>query len=185
VTRVTQYYRQVFAYLGEIRPFAYFTVVVFLMSAMIGVLYPGATTTLLATFREFAQTLRGQGAEGLILAIFIKNASTTAMAILLGAIFGVLPFFSAVGNGLLLGGIALQHPEHLWRVIPHGLFELPAVFIAWGAGVWIGMWLFHRRPVAVLVERLRKGMQVFVAVVIPLLVIAAIIEGLSAVYVYR
>lgn len=179
-SKLGRYYTEVWGYVVEVRALILFAVLLFLIAAMVGAVRPQIGDTLVAMFREFARGLHGQSAPELMLAIFFKNASTSAMSILLGGILGLVPALSATGNGVLLGIVAHQHPEGLWRILPHGVFELPAVFIAWGFGIWIGLWPFQRNRLATLGERLRRAAHVFIAIVVPLLIVAAIIEGTFA-----
>lgn len=175
-----RYYREVWGYVVAVRAFVFFAVAVFVIAAIIAAIEPRIGTSLLVMFRQFARGLHGESAPALMLAIFFKNVSTAAMGIVFGTIFGILPIVSAAGNGILVGVVAHGHASELWRVVPHGIFELPAVFIAWGLGIWIGLWPFAPHPVATLIDRLRRAAHVFIAIVVPLLVIAAIIEGTAA-----
>lgn len=181
---VRRYYRTVWSDLADIKIFVYFAVGVFLLGIVLGVLLPEVSIERLAIFREFAESLKGQGAGSLIVAIFLKNASATAASILLGVVIGIVPLFAASSNGMLLGALLLLQPAGLWCILPHGVFELPAVFIAWGVGIWIGLWVFGPDRLGLLRVRLRRGGRIFLAVVLPLLVVAAIIEGLAAAYLY-
>jgi uncharacterized membrane protein SpoIIM required for sporulation len=58
------------------------------------------------------------------------------------------------------------------------MFELPAVFISWGLGIWMGTWWLGRRDISAK-EKLKKALRIFFVIVLPLLVVAAVIEGLS------
>ena len=97
----------------------------------------------------------------------------------MGVFIGLFPITSAVVNGYLIGFIANHAVAEkgvlvLWRLLPHGIFELPAVFISMGLGLKIGIGLLKE-------ENLKKNfvnaLRVFVFVVLPLLIIAGIIEG--------
>ena len=68
----------------------------------------------------------------------------------------------------------------MWRLLPHGIFELPAVFISLGLGIRLGTTLFNRNVKNIdkeIFRRLRNSFKVFIFIVLPLLVVAAIIEG--------
>jgi uncharacterized membrane protein SpoIIM required for sporulation len=58
------------------------------------------------------------------------------------------------------------------------VFELPAVFISLALGVKLGMFIFSREKGKEFMRRARNSMIIFVCIVIPLLIIAAVIEGL-------
>jgi len=65
----------------------------------------------------------------------------------------------------------------LWRILPHGIFELPAVFIALGMGLKFGGFIFQKEKIKSLREYFWNSLRVFLFVVLPLLIIAGIIEG--------
>ena len=96
----------------------------------------------------------------------------------------IFPFLIAVSNGYLIGFVSrevamIEGISVLWRLIPHGIFELPAVIFSIGIGLKIGSDLLdHQKNKK---ERLRinyvEGLRVFIFVVIPLLLLAGIIES--------
>ena len=65
----------------------------------------------------------------------------------------------------------------LWRIFPHGIFELPAVFISLGLGLKLGTFIFQRNKLKAFAEFFWNSLRVFLFIVLPLLIIAAIIEG--------
>ncbi|APX97052.1 stage II sporulation protein M [Natronorubrum daqingense] len=98
---------------------------------------------------------------------------------------------SLVFNGLFLGfhGRTEVEPlELLAFVIPHGIFEIPAIFIATAVGVWLGrIWWRALRGRASRVEfadALERTFWVLVGVGI-LLAIAAAIEGFLSPYYFQ
>jgi len=65
------------------------------------------------------------------------------------------------------------------RVLPHGLFEIPALLLAAAYGLWIGMAAIQRardRREHDIRGMIKHALQRYAAVVIPPLVIAAAIE---------
>jgi len=62
-------------------------------------------------------------------------------------------------------------------IFPHGVFELPAVFISLGLGVRFGTFMFSKNALSELKHRFIGSIKVFFFVIMPLLVLAAIIEG--------
>ena len=100
---------------------------------------------------------------------------------------GIFPIFNAVFNGILLGyvyskAVPIAGYFVIWRVLPHGIFELPAIFIALGLGVHLGASFFGKEKIKTLSKRFRLSFKAFLTVVLPLLVIAAIIESLLVVF---
>jgi stage II sporulation protein M len=102
---------------------------------------------------------------------------------LLGVFFGIFPLFVAIVNGYLLGFVSRFAVEEggiliLWRLIPHGIFELPAVIISIGLGLKLGVSMIGKNRKKVLKKDLRKSFRFFLFVIFPLLLIAGIIEGI-------
>ncbi len=181
----TQLYQEVFADLRAIKPYVFLAAGLFLLGALIGMLLPEVSRAQIALFKEFAEGFQGKSAPALILAIFLNNIGASALALMAGGLFGLVPLIAALVNGMLLGGFLLYTPTLVWRIFPHGLLELPAVFIAWGVGMWVGLWVLQPGRLRALKERLYKGVRIFIVLVLPMLVIAAVIEGLAAAYLYR
>jgi stage II sporulation protein M len=168
--------------LAEARFFIFAGIFLFLAGAVIGYTRPAQFMELLGGLYSMAERLHGSSAPMIIFAIFIQNASAALLAVWLGLIFGIVPIVSIVANGILLGVVMTMVDNGLTMaigLIPHGVFELPAIFIAWGLGIWRGMWLFHGKKKETYENRARKAYLVFFTLVIPLLVMAAIIEGIA------
>jgi uncharacterized membrane protein SpoIIM required for sporulation len=60
---------------------------------------------------------------------------------------------------------------------PHGIFELPAFFLACGIGLWCGTWLIGKDKHESYRSRAQKSYLVFFRLILPLLIIGAVIEG--------
>lgn len=172
-------YHQIGRDLASARSFIFAAVAIFLGAAVVGALFPQLSLPQLEVFREYAEMFRGRSWSGLALLIFFNNAMAAGLAILLAPLLGLVPLLGVVTNGLILGAFWLQHASEFWRLIPHGIFELPAVFIAWGVGLWIGFWVVQART-SVLRERLGVGLRLYFSVVVPLLVVAALVEASAA-----
>jgi uncharacterized membrane protein SpoIIM required for sporulation len=74
-------------------------------------------------------------------AIIINNIKVSIVAFSTGAAFGVLTAFALAQNGMMVGGLAAffmggKRSLDFWALIlPHGIIELTAIFIAGGAGL--------------------------------------------------
>lgn len=98
---------------------------------------------------------------------------------------GVFTVFVLVLNGVMIGSIATLVAQtnlayELWAfVFPHGALELPAIFVAGGAGLLIARGILmpgkYRRVDAVKVYGLQAAKLIYG--IVPMLVIAGIIEG--------
>lgn len=117
--------------------------------------------------------------------ITINNLSVSFGAVAGGITAGLYTVYLMVFNGLLIGAIAtlvgqnnLAYP--FWAfVLPHGSLELPAIFLAGGAGFLIGRAILFPgkyRRVDALKFYGSKAVQLVFGIV-PMLVVAGIIEG--------
>ncbi len=117
--------------------------------------------------------------------IMTNNLAVTFRTFGAGILAGLGTVFILFFNGLLIGAIATLVTQNnlagpFWGfVAPHGSLELPAIFFAGAAGLLIGRALLfpgqYRRGDALKVYGLQAAKIMFG--VIPLLVIAGIIEG--------
>lgn len=183
-TGIRSYYSSAIGHLCDARAFVFLAAAVFMLGVLAGFVFPGSFGGMLSSFRAMAEAFRGRSTPVLILMIFMKNFTALFLSMWAGAALGIFPFFSALANGLLLGVLFSMFAEGglagmIWGLAPHGVFELPATFTAWGLGLWRGAWLFRRDRGQPFRERAWKAYRVFFAFVLPLLIIAAVIEGLN------
>ena len=85
----------------------------------------------------------GQAAEFSV-SIFINNIGVTFVAFASGIVFGILPAFVLVYNGLILGAVAgvvagTGHaPDVVELLAPHGVLELSCIVVSSAAGIRMG-----------------------------------------------
>lgn len=117
--------------------------------------------------------------------IMTNNISVTFLAFALGMTFGLGTVYIMAFNGLLLGTLAaLCHLHGLsvdfWSfVLPHGVIELSAIFVAGGGGLLLGSALIVPGDLSrkeALTQRGRKAVRLILGCV-PLLIFAGIVEG--------
>jgi uncharacterized membrane protein SpoIIM required for sporulation len=118
-------------------------------------------------------------------AIMANNISVSAGAFAGGILAGTGTAYMMLFNGLLLGviGVACQRAGlavSLWSfVAPHGVLELPAIFIAGGAGLILARAVLapgDRTRSDALTESGALAVRLFLGV-IPMLIVAGLIEG--------
>lgn len=180
-----KFFLPIFRTLSEAKGAIGVGVLLFAAGAILGALFSDLSQPMLASLQAVAQELAGLGAAELALRIFARNATAAVIAVLAGSLFGVVPALAAVGNGLLTGGVLVLVPGEVWKVLPHGIFELPAIFAAWGLGLWIGLWPFGPDRLRRLRCRLIAAVRALFGLIFPLLVVAAVIEAIAAVHLYR
>jgi len=184
--KIRDFYAAVLEELREARSYVYFAVAIYAAGLLIGLVFPGRFEIFLDSFRKLATRFAGRSVPVLIAMIFLQNFFASFVSMWAGALLGLVPLAAAVTNGMLLGVVlsaAYGNFGHIiLKLLPHGIFEMPAVFISWGLGIWRGAWLFRRRREITFRERATNAYRIFFAVVLPLLLIAAIIEGLGIWY---
>ena len=135
-------------YLKESSFYVSLTVALFFFSAFISFLQPNSFSFLNELLKGLIDKTQGLGTPQLIAFIFYNNASSAFVALFAGMIFAFVPFFNILLNGVLLGYVVSRASEVstvsdiLLRLLPHGVFELPAIFIAVGLGIKLGMAFF-------------------------------------------
>jgi uncharacterized membrane protein SpoIIM required for sporulation len=170
--------------LKKARNFIYFALSLFCIGIVIGFVYSESFRPLLLAFERFLQyRFEGRGTLLTIVLIFFQNFTAAIISILFGVLLGIVPFFSAILNGVIIGALSAElaganQLNRLWGLVPHGVFELPAIFMAWGLGLWHGAWLLRNDKSETLANRRNSAMLTFLRYGLPLLIIAAIIEGL-------
>jgi len=176
-------YRLSFKFLKESKKYIYAMVSLFCLFVVIGFIVPlpeEITKQLLDYFRELIQRTEGFNSREMIWFLFTNNLTASFLVFVGGIFLGIIPLFNGILNGFVLGYAAkLSVLENgvfsLWRLFPHGIFELPALFISLGLGLRLGVGIFQEKTSfkSLFVNSLR----VFLLIVVPLLIVAAIIEG--------
>ncbi|TYS70372.1 stage II sporulation protein M [Sutcliffiella horikoshii] len=117
--------------------------------------------------------------------ILTNNIQVAILAFAGGITFGLLTVYVLIYNGIIVGAIAAlfwhyDKTYEFWAyIVPHGMIELTAIFIAGGAGLLMGYKLFvpgeYSRGYQ-LKWNAKRSVQLLLGT-IPLFIIAGIIEG--------
>jgi len=178
-------YKKSWNYLKESKNFIYVIIAVFFVFVLIGFFIP-APDSLAKQILEFIEQLlektQGMSQGELMKFIFFNNLQSSFYGMIFGVLLGIFPMIATIANGYLLGFVASISVENtgllvLWRLLPHGIFELPAIFISLGLGLKFGMFIFQKRKLESFKEYFSNSLRVFFLIVLPLLIIAGIIEG--------
>jgi len=178
-------YRQSWNFIKESKNYIYFSVLIFLVFTLIGFFAP-ASESLTQKIFEFIEELllktQDMSYLGLIWFIFFNNLQSSFFGMIYGILFGAFPVMAALVNGYLLGFVASEASSRegifvLLRLLPHGIFELPALFISLGLGIKIGTFILNKEKIKTLKNYLTNSVKIFFLIIVPLLFIAAIIEG--------
>ena len=179
---IIQIYKDSLATLKEARFSIFSAALIYIGAIFVGWLYSERFLFLEDQVRELTKGFVDKTAVVFIVKIFFRNLMASYTVACIISLWGIVPIFAAGANGLLLGWIisyAAQAPpaKLAMLLVPHGVFEWPAMFIAWGIGLWKGMGFRFQSVELSFGERFKKVNVVYFTVVLPLLIVAAIIEG--------
>lgn len=185
-----EHYRKSFDYIRESKKFIYYSIGIFLVFALIGFFVPAGeelSNKILEYIQQILAQTEGLSALGMIGYIFLNNLKSSFSGMVFGVFFGILPFIALVANGYIVGFVSAMSVKSagfssLLNLLPHGIFELPAIFISLGLGLKFGTFILQKNRAESFRKYLWNSLRVFVFIVLPLLIIAAIIEGLLIFY---
>ncbi|MEM4230754.1 MAG: stage II sporulation protein M [Candidatus Pacearchaeota archaeon] len=173
-------YKNFLKFISESRVFIFIVLSFFVFSMIVGFIYPEMCQDfLLKLIKEILEKTQDLNFPQLLSFIIYNNLKTSLLGILLGLFFGIFPIFLAALNGYLLGFVFSEiykdnKISEAWRILPHGIFELPAFLLSLGLGLMLGYTLFFKS------HRFRYNflmtLKIFIYIILPLLLIAGIIE---------
>lgn len=169
-------------YIKMQKKYIYIIIAVFFASSIFGYINSSELSFLDKSLIEIGMKTEGLDALELLWFIFSNNVTSAVTSLFLGAILGIFPLFNALFNGTILGyvyskAVPIAGYLVIWRLLPHGIFELPAIFISLGLGLHLGMSFFAREGIKTFKTRFNNSLKAFLSIVVPLLMIAAIIES--------
>lgn len=165
---------------------------------LLGAVYFESLQQVMLQFFEQLQRKIGPVTQGpeLFVRIFVNNALAALGFIATGLFFGVYPLFGLVVNGMAIGylwqamDLAGQAPwkMFLYGILPHGIFEIPAIVLAAAFGMRIGIqaWqsllrlirpAYRQKPQALTWRRLLGQLPLTINLVLGMLLVAAVIES--------
>jgi len=176
-------FREALKYLRESKNYILAVMLIFVGGILLGAIFSSQLGFLDDILKQLVDKVKDLDTFGTILFILRNNLTSSFYCIVFGVVLGIFPILSSFSNGVLLGYVMKlvwfdSGAGEFWKILPHGIFELPAVFISLALGVRLGMFIFSKRKGKEFLERARNSIILFVCIVIPLLIIAAIIEGL-------
>lgn len=160
--------------------------VLLVLAYIAGRLFPDIPVSVISAFNE---DIAGSGIvqeDGSfnVLALFTNNLR----AMVLGVLYGFIPFLYlpalALGVNAAILGVLASLIDGQWLllaagILPHGIFELPALFLSLAAGLClcknINVYI-RKNEKGVMKPLLLNILRVVVLLVLPLLVIAAVME---------
>ena len=170
----------------DIRKYTIWMAVLFAVSILFGYIFGFYVPSFFETLSAFFQFPELSSFD-LMLTIFVQNTKVAAMLIFLGFIFAALPILVVFFNGFTIGivsEVVIREEGFLYLLIgllPHGIIELPLIFISAGLGFKMGVGtlqvIFQRKSVSSFLFDFLAATLLFLIVIVPLLFVAAVIES--------
>lgn len=173
-------FKESLGYLKECYFSIFIILSLFFISAVFGFVFYSKLTFLDSLLRELLMKTVDMDGRELTVFIFQNNMVSGLYGMIGGIFLGIFPIINAIVNGTVLGYVFGRLFEFngitdFWRILPHGIFELPAIFIALGMGLRLGSCIFKPSEFK---RRFYNSLNAFLFVVVPLLIFAAVIESL-------
>lgn len=181
------FYRKDYGHFLFITAVAFLVLVV--LSYVAGLLLREQAMSLMQWFREQVENLGVMDEDGFsTLALFLNNSR----AMITGAAYGFIPFIylpaiSLGVNAMLLGAFAAVYSAqglslllYLTAILPHGIFELPALVLSVACGLYLCRTItdyVRHNTKGVVRSALANIARVIVINILPLLLIAAVVEA--------
>lgn len=168
-----------------IRPYLLVLSLVFACSFLAGTFVPSSVSRkMIEMFQAMAGDYREISGGMLFFSILTQNVMATMFVVVFGVIAGIIPTIAVGSNAFGLGVLFHQASEAAgyWKaalkVLPYGVFEIPALLVAASYGLWLGVMVVRRMrgKEVPLKTHMEHAFRRYFAVVFPLLVVAAAIE---------
>jgi len=168
-----------------LKPYIYVVCALFLLSAGIGFLTPlqvqqKITKALLIYFSPLQSSTQLQ----VFIKIFLNNYISTLLSLLIGLCFGLGPVLFLLINGYAMGNLVAYASSKVsayticLAILPHGIFEVPAVLLASSYGLWWGVKNYRKmRHNVSFRETFHLPLKRYLHFVVPLLVVGAFVEA--------
>ena len=177
-------------YRRKLRPYLAISMALFIAGGLLGALATFYAPHIAQYFNqnvgEFVKLFRALPKLALAAAIFLNNTIKALLVIVGGLALGLFPVIFLLANGAALGFVLSASMQSrglltaLLAILPHGIFELPAIFLATGMGLLLGRCAIRKLlcPDALSIRsELTLALRFFVRIVVPLLAIAALVES--------
>lgn len=180
-----EYQNYVFETFSGIKPQILFVIILFSTGIIVGIMNT-------FNFNEFTDSVMGslltqfknsRGFE-LFFKIFLNNSRAAVIMIVCGLFFSILPILAALMNGMMIGYVFQNTDllagrsifEMVLQLVPHGIFEIPAIILALAIGIKLGCWPVKSDKLEYIKLNFKMSFYCYLKVILPLLFIAAGIE---------
>ena len=169
-----------------IKPYFLILSLIFAASFLAGTIAPPSIRRqLIEVVQTVVGNYRGLSGGMLFFNILVQNVMASIFVIISGVVVGIVPTFAISSNGFGLGVLYRQLAEAsgygkaVLKILPYGVFEIPALLIAASYGLWLGVMVVRRgrgMGGTLLRTQVEHAFRRYFAIVFPMLIIAAAIE---------
>ena len=191
---IKEQYKKTFHFIGkDMRWIVLGTVVIFIaLIVLTDLFFMKHTDMMTQLLQEFQETLKDIAPDGTISAplLFLNNLKACLIAMATRLIpFLFIPVLVLGVNAAVMGAVASMYrmagmsvvSMYLFGILPHGIFELPAILLSISMGLYLCYCLVKRicegrYNRGIVKEALGNMLRTLLTLIIPLLAIAAVIE---------
>ncbi len=140
---IKKQFKEALIYLKKSLNYIYLAILLFIASGIFGFLNAKNLTFIDKILKEIISKTLNLNPLELIFFILQNNLQSAFVSLAGGILLGIGPILFAISNGTIIGYVMSRSYQAagigvLWRLLPHGIFELPAIFISIGLGIKIG-----------------------------------------------
>jgi len=147
----------------------------------------GLNTVVSEVISALFQQFEGSVGVALFFKIFFQNSRATLIIILSGIVLSIFPVCAILFNGIVIGCLlssieifsVITKSQAVLYMIPHGIFEIPAVILAISLGIKFGLWPYKKNKLSYIKTSFIRSLKCYILVILPLLLIAGMIETFS------
>ena len=175
-------------YMSMLWPYLIIIIFVFIGSLLMGYAsaanFPHMAENLMKEFSSRFAPILTMSPIYILITIFLNNTFVSLVSLVLGIAVGIFPILFIASNGYFVGMVSYLVGQQkgfvfiLLALLPHGVVELPTIFLSASIGLRLGHQVFLSligRPTEVRGE-IKKGLKFYFSLIMPFLFIAAIIE---------
>jgi stage II sporulation protein M len=191
---LTEYYKRSWKIIKQNKKVIFALTAVYILFLVGGLIYNSMTYSnsfssedAKKAYDEFFKTSQlKETFTGNFIFLFSHNAVASLFRITTGIIFAIIPAWLVIDGGIsnsaaiINGAMQYNLSRSLLSILPHSIFELPAIIISSSLGVMVFLSLFKpKNRGRNVIQAYKDALIVFLFVILPLLLIAGIIESLE------
>src|SRR3989344_3390328 len=129
---IVKQFKEALEYIRQSKKYIFAAIILMVLSGVFGFIFSSRLGFLDSYLNEIISKTQDFGALEFILFILQNNFYVALFAIIGGIVFGIFPIANSIVNGAVIGYVFRRVFDsvgvlELWRILPHGIFELPAI----------------------------------------------------------